>query len=257
MLRDSGLQQAIEAAGGVGALSRTLGIAQPSVSNWQRVPAERVRAVEAATGVPRGALHADLYPPEGPALDDVDRARAQEYALLALVLGRTASPDLLARLADLEGDASPLGEAHAALAAAAQATDAAAVADEYFALFVGLGRGELLPYASYYLTGFLHERPLARVRADLDALAVRRDAAVSEPEDHVALLCETMSGLIAGRFAAPGIGEREFFARHLEPWTGRFFADLEGAKAARFYRAVGAVGRRFMEIETEAFTLPA
>jgi TorA maturation chaperone TorD len=134
--------------------------------------------------------------------------------------------------------------------------DAGAVADEFFALFIGVGRGELLPYASYYLTGFLHERPLARVREDLGQLGVERAASVSEPEDHVALLCETMAGLAAARFAAPDGADRRFFERHLKPWAARFFADLERAEAARFYRAVGAVGRRFMEIEVEAFALP-
>ena len=257
MPRDSGLQHAIEAAGGVGALARLLGIAQPSVSNWQRVPAERVLSVEALTGVPRSVLRADLYPRETHAEDDVDRARAEEYGLLALLLGRPPTAELLKRLAALEADGTPLGAAHRALAEAARATDADLVADEFFALFIGVGRGELLPYASYYLTGFLHERPLARVREDLGRLAVERAASVAEPEDHVALLCETMAGLAASRFAAPPDAERRFFERHLAPWAERFFADLEGAASARFYRAVGALGRRFLEIETEAFALPA
>src|SRR5262245_48473208 len=258
MPRDSGLQQAIEAAGGVGALARLLGIAQPSVSNWQRVPAERVLSVEALTGVPRDVLRADLYPPVPDVTrEDVDQARALEYGLLALLLGRAPSQELIDRVAALDGDSTTLGEAHGALAAAARAHDAASIAEEFFALFIGVGRGELLPYASYYLTGFLHERPLARVREDLGQLGVERAAAVAEPEDHVALLCETMAGLAAARFAAPAGADRRFFERHLKPWAARFFADLENAEAARFYRAVGAVGRRFMEIETEAFALPA
>jgi TorA maturation chaperone TorD len=259
MPRDSGLQRAIEAAGGVGALARLLGIAQPSVSNWQRVPAERVLSVEAATGVSRETLRADLYPAAPPtvALDDADEARALEYGMLALLLGRAPTAELLDRLAGIAGDASALGAAHVALAEAARGADAESVEREYFELFVGVGRGELLPYASYYLTGFLHERPLARVREDLHALGVERAAGMSEPEDHLALLCETMAGLVAARFAAPAGADRRFFERHLRPWAGRFFADLEAARAARFYRAVGLVGRRFIEIETEAFALPA
>jgi TorA maturation chaperone TorD/DNA-binding transcriptional regulator YdaS (Cro superfamily) len=260
MPRDGGLEQAIEAAGGVGALARTLGIAQPSVSAWNRIPAERVLAIEAATGIARSILRPDLYPesvrPTGAsAVDEVDRLRGHEYGLLALVLGRAPNAETLAKVAALQGDASPLGLAHIALAEAASAAGAEAVASEYFALFIGLGRGELLPFASYYLTGFLHERPLARVREDLSGLGLVRDASMAEPEDHIAILCETMAGLASGRFAAAAGADRRFFERHLEPWAPRFFADLEAARAGRFYRAVGKVGRLFLDIESEAFRL--
>ncbi len=261
MPRDGGLEQAIEAAGGVGALARTLGIAQPSVSAWNRIPAERVLAVEAATGIARSILRPDLYPesrhPTGAAnaIDEVDRLRGHEYGLLALLLGRAPNAETLAKVAALQGDASPLGLAHIALAEAASATNADAVGSEYFALFIGLGRGELLPFASYYLTGFLHERPLARVREDLIGLGLERDASMCEPEDHIAILCETMAGLTSGRFTADPGADRRFFERHLEPWAPRFFADLETARAGRFYRAVGKVGRLFLDIESEAFRL--
>ena len=135
-------------------------------------------------------------------------------------------------------------------------TDAEAVAREYFALFIGTGRGELLPYASYYLTGFLNERPLARLRADLAVLGIERAAETSEPEDHAAILCEIMAGLVGGEFRATLDQQRQFQGKHLAPWIGRFFADLEAAQAARFYRPVGTIGRLFMAIETEAFALP-
>lgn len=194
--------------------------------------------------------------------DPIDHMRAREYDLLASLLGRVPSRATLASLAQIEGDASPLGKAHGALATAAAAkaaTQAAAdaVSREFFALFVGLGRGELLPYASYYLTGFLYSRPLARLREDLARLGVERAGSLSEPEDHVAILLETMAGLAAGRFAAEKGAEQRFFERHLEPWAARFFADLESAGTADFYRAVGALGRLFMEIETEAFAMAA
>src|SRR5690606_29379111 len=107
-------------------------------------------------------------------IGEIDSARAQEYLLLAALLGRAPSADLLKRLAGLRGDATPLGLAHADLAEAAADTTAEKVEREYFNLFIGLGRGELLPYGSYYLTGFLHERPLARLRQDLNELGVER-----------------------------------------------------------------------------------
>jgi TorA maturation chaperone TorD len=187
--------------------------------------------------------------------DDVDALRAQEYALLALLLSRAPTAELLGRLADLKGDASPLGLAHIALADAARTADPDAVSREYFDLFVGVGQGELLPYGSYYLTGFLHGRPLARLRQDLDALGIEADETLREPEDHIAILCEVMAGLAGRQFDAQAGGEKRFFERHLEPWGARFFADVETAQLARFYRAVGTVGRVFMAVEAEAFAM--
>jgi TorA maturation chaperone TorD len=259
-MRDPGLNEAIQAAGGVGALARKIGISQPSVSNWARVPVERVTAVEAATGVPRAVLRPDLFGEAGSVIDnvdDADAARAQEYALLAVLLARTPSSDLLNRLAELRGDASPLGVAHAALADAASRARPDRVEREFFDLFIGLGRGELMPYGSYYLTGFLYERPLARLRADLAKLGIERAEGNVEPEDHVAILCEIMSGLAGGRFPGLKDAERDLFEKHLAPWIGRFFTDLENAEAADFYRRIGMLGRVFMEIESEAFALPS
>jgi TorA maturation chaperone TorD len=262
-MRDPGLTQAIHAAGGVGALARKIGIAQPSVSNWTRVPAERLVAVETATGVHRRVLRPDLYDKDAAAArtageaDEVELARAREYGLLAVLLARAPDAEFLARLAALRGDATALGVAHAALAQAAAAASVERIEREFFELFIGIGRGELLPYASYYLTGFLNERPLARLRADLTRLSIERASGHSEPEDHVAVLCDVMSGLADGRFAAAPGADREFFERHLLPWVDRFFSDLERAQAADFYRHVGTVGRLFVMVESEAFTLAA
>jgi TorA maturation chaperone TorD/DNA-binding transcriptional regulator YdaS (Cro superfamily) len=259
-MRDAGLEQAIRAAGGVASLARAIGIAQPSVSAWSRIPAERVLAVEALTRVHRFILRPDLYGPSEvqvsskPEIDEIDALRAAEYGLLSLLLGKAPDADTLLRVAALKGDASDLGVAHIELAAAAAADDRA-VSKEFFALFVGLGRGELLPYASYYMTGFLHERPLARVREDLDVLGIERAGASREPEDHIATLLEVMAGLARGDFEADFAEQAHFFERHLKPWASRMFADLEMSRSANFYRAVGRVGRVFMELESEAFTL--
>jgi TorA maturation chaperone TorD len=190
-------------------------------------------------------------------VDEVEAARAQEYGLLAALLARAPDAAFLGRLAQLRGDATPLGVAHAALAEAALRTTVERVEREYFDLFIGLGRGELLPYGSYYLTGFLHERPLARLREDLKTLGIERSAGNIEPEDHAAILCEIMAGLVDRRFAAPAASDQRLFERHLKPWIGRFFSDLEAAATAEFYARVGTVGRTFIEIEGEAFALPA
>jgi TorA maturation chaperone TorD len=259
-LRDQGLDQAIRSVGGVSELARRIGIAQPSVSNWNRVPAERVVAVEAATGVSRTALRPDLFGANfyvSDTLDEIDAARAQEYALLSMLLAKAPDAELLKRLESLQGDESEIGKAHAALSDAAAAMNAQQVDREYFDVFIGVGRGELLPYASYYLTGFLHERPLARLRGDLFLLGIEKNEANPDPEDHIAFICEIMAGIIAKRFPAPTGGDREFFEKHIKPWASRFFADLESAESANFYRSVGKLGRVFIEIETEAFALPS
>jgi TorA maturation chaperone TorD len=257
-MRDHGLQEAIRAAGGIGELARRLGISQPSVSNWDRVPAERVLSVEQATGIARGLLRPDLFAGElRETLDEVDVARAREYALLATLLGRSPDAVLLKRLAQLRGDVTPLGLAHAALGETAQRAEEDRVGREYFNLFIGLGRGELLPYASYYLTGFLYERPLARLRADLTRLGVEAAPGQSEPEDHAAILCEIMAALVGKETPAAAGADKEIFEKHLSPWIGRFFTDLERSPTADFYACVGALGRTFMEIETEAYGLAA
>lgn len=211
----------------------------------------------AAESEARGQGEAGLAPLPCGHVDDVDLLRARHYDLLAVLLGRAPDQPLLDRLAALQGDASVLGRLTADLARAAAQTSAAEAEREFFSLFIGVGRGELLPFASYYLTGFLNERPLARVRGDLAALAIEREDGASDPEDHIAFLFEAMAGIAAGRFAAAPGEEQRFFERHLRPWAERFLADLEGAKAARFYRAVGALGRAFVEIEAEAFAMDA
>ena len=255
-MSDPGLDEAIRAAGGVTELARRKGISQPSLSNRSRVPAEQVLSVEGVTGVARAILRPDLYGEHPAQPDEVDAARAREYALLAVLLADAPDAALLERIAKLRGDATPLGVLHAALARAADGANAERIAREFFDLFVGVGRGELLPYGSYYLTGFLNERPLARLREDLRALGIERVAKQYEPEDHAGILCEIMAGLIGGRFSSTVEKQRQIFEKDLAPWIGRFFADLAVAGAADFYRHVGAVGRLFIEIETEAFALP-
>src|SRR5215471_10117350 len=257
-MRDAGLEEAIRVAGGVGALAQKIGISQPSVSNWSRVPADRVISVEAVTGVARDVLRPDLYGAQpSAAIDEVDAARAAEYALLSVLLARAPDADMLARLARLRGDASPLGVAHAALAEAAATTTVERAEREYFNLFIGIGRGELLPYGSYYLTGFLNERPLARLRDELARIGIERSEGNAEPEDHAATLCEIMAGIVGGTFGTPAGADRALFEQHVAPWLGRFFADLERADAADLYRRIGALGRVFISVESEAFALPS
>lgn len=190
-------------------------------------------------------------------LNDTDSARADEYALLGSLLLRAPDAEFLVQLAGLQGAATPLGLAHVALGRTAASTSAEMAKREYFNLFIGVGRGELLPYASYYLTGFLNERPLARLREDMKRLGLDRAEGHSDPEDHLGTLCEIMNGFASNRFGIAEDDEHDFFTRHIASWAGRFFADLETAQSARVYRALGAVGRIFIDIETEGFAMEA
>ena len=188
-----------------------------------------------------------------------DLLRADLYRMLANVLSAPPSEEVLSTLTELSGDASDLGEAINALAVVSGKLAPKAVEREYNALFIGLGRGELLPYASYYLTGFLNEKPLARLRGHMGELGIERNPDVKEPEDHIATLCEMMSGLILGDFGDPLSVEDQhaFFNTHVATWAPHFFKDLEAAKGSVFYAPVGTIGRAFMEIEIEAFRMEA
>jgi TorA maturation chaperone TorD len=188
-------------------------------------------------------------------VDEIDSARAREYALLATLLSHSPEAQLLSGLAGLHIDTSTIGLAHAALAEAAEQATEKGVAREYVALFGGLGGGALLPYASHYLAGTLYGRPLARIRETLQPLGVEKAPARIEPEDHAGFLCEVMAGLIGGDISAPNGTDRTFFNEHLVSWMRRFFVDLERAESADFYRSVGILGRTFIDVETHAFTL--
>ncbi|MCH2067858.1 MAG: molecular chaperone TorD family protein [Shimia sp.] len=188
-----------------------------------------------------------------------DLLRADLYDFLAALLANPPSKDLLQHASALSGDDSDLGKAISTLARVAKATNATAVESEFNALFIGLGRGELMPFASYYLTGFLNEKPLASLRAGMAALRITRAPNVYEPEDNIASLLEMMAGMIRGRFGAPVPlqKQKDFFFTHIAAWAEHFFSDLEAAQNSVFYAPVGTVGKAFLEIETQAFRMGA
>ena len=195
-----------------------------------------------------------------PSVSEEDRMRADLYNYLGLMLSGPPDEMLLVQTAELQGDDSPLGRAITQLARVAKVSKPKGVRSEYNALFIGLGRGELLPFASYYLTGFLNEKPLAALRRDMIAQGIARAPNVFEPEDNIASLMEMMGGLIVGRFAGPPADletQKAFFNKHIGSWAGHFYSDLEAAKNSVLYASVGAVGRALMEIEREAFRMIA
>lgn len=193
----------------------------------------------------------------GHEVSEEDALRARFYAFLAHLLMVPPSAESLDSVRALEGDETVLGRALGALSAVAAKTSPEAARDEYNALFIGVSQGELTPYASYYLTGFLQEKPLANLRGDMIRLSIECSDDLKDPEDHIAVLCEMMHGLIAGAFGAPTdlATQKEFFDTHIRTWAPRFFEDLERAKSAVLYMPVGTIGRAFMEIEAEAFEM--
>jgi len=205
------------------------------------------------------------FPPMGvpPPLPQEEQARADVYALIARLLLAPPDAALLASLgaAAQEGPADqPFDAAWRQLAAAARTTSARAVREEFDALFVSIGVPKLNPFGSLYLAGFLHEKPLAALRADLARLGLARMAGVAETEDHLGALCETMRLLIAG---APGgvrqplAVQQRFFEDHLAPWQARCLDDLRSAEGADFYARVATLAGAFLSIEAEAFEVVA
>ncbi|MDA7969115.1 MAG: molecular chaperone TorD family protein [Gammaproteobacteria bacterium] len=189
------------------------------------------------------------------AMNDERRLRADTYAVLAALLGSPPSRDLLDSLARIQmprarGDGrDEISRAWQQLRGAAGA-DLGLLQNEYHDLFIGPGRGQVVPFGSWHLTGFLMRQPLSDLRGDLRALGITPCARRNDPEDHIAALCENMAQIIPAA-GADDARERRFFARHLLPWAGKFFGELQAAKSARFYEPVGMLGRRFMELERE------
>jgi TorA maturation chaperone TorD len=199
----------------------------------------------------------DSQPTAGPAIDAIDAARSEQYRFLARLLVAPPDQALLAQIAELRGDDSAMGLAFAALAEAARKAQPQAIEREFFELFIGVGRGELLPYGSFYQTGFLNERPLADLRADLARLGVARAEGRHEPEDHIALLFEVMADIAAGEIPLSATAQAAFFNRHIAPWAAQFFDDLAIAPSARFYQPLAEIGRLLTDIESRAFSLAA
>ena len=184
-----------------------------------------------------------------------DAHRSSLYALLSSLLGKAPSEEILSNLAALSGGAEEIGQSIETLALLARKVDIKTIQREYQNLFIGVGRGELLPYGSFYMTGFLNEKPLANLRDDMKRIGIARSEGNSDPEDHVASLCEMMSGIISNQFYTQlSIKEqRDFFSTHIGPWAKHFFRDLESAEYSVFYAPVGRLGSAFMEVEMEAF----
>ena len=176
--------------------------------------------------------------------------RAAAYGMLAALLRDVPDAALMSQVAKFSGvdeGGDEMALSMSLLGLAAERCSVESVNDEYHALFIGIGRGELLPYGSFYLTGFLMEKPLGDLRDDLDRLGYEREAEVHEPEDHVAALCEVMAMLIQDGSSIDT--QRVFFVSHINSWFKQFFTEMSAADNAVFYKAVARFGAAFLEIE--------
>lgn len=187
-----------------------------------------------------------------------ETARAELYGLLATLFYAPPPQQLLDAIgqAAAPGD-GVLQQAWNELAAACAQADAQQVREEYEALFIGLGKPEVMLYASYYLSGFLMEKPLAALRTDLANLGLARDDGMPESEDHIAALCEAMRCLIESDDAAQAslATQQQFFGAHLQPWTGAMCEAVIQHPQARFYPVVARLAQRFFEVEAQAFDM--
>jgi TorA maturation chaperone TorD len=192
---------------------------------------------------------------------DEETARAELYGLLALLYYAQPAPDLIAQLRVAVTEAPAAGgfleEPWRALVGAARELDDASIAAEYTTLFGGVGKPEVYLFGSFYLSGFLNEKPLAALRADIAELGLARMDAMSETEDHIAYLCEVMRYLIAGDDVAVANLTRQqaFFATHVQPWALRMCDALQAHPKARFYAALAALTRAFLAVEAQGFDM--
>lgn len=186
--------------------------------------------------------------------DQAQLTRAAVYELLGRLLAREPDEATLQSLRDIgEVDASEgqVAMGWQLMKQAAQKAERQTVHEEYFSLLIGVGRGELVPFGSWYMTGFLMEKPVAVLRADLERLGIERQEGVVESEDHIAALCDAMALIIRNGDEIPLATQQAFFNDHIAPWVQRFFSDMQNARTAHFYRSVGFFGESFFDFEQQ------
>lgn len=182
---------------------------------------------------------------------EADFDRANLYTTLGALLAAPVSQEHLSALrslTDIDNPETSVEVAWKVLRAAAHQYSLSQIDDEFHELFIGLGRGIVVPYGSWHITGFLMEKPLSALREDLKRLGFERSEGVSESEDHIASLSQVMAGIITAEeidFAT----EVEFFNDHIAPWAEDFFSQVQETPAAGFYRAVAQLGQSFIEVE--------
>jgi TorA maturation chaperone TorD len=205
-------------------------------------------------------MELDTPDPGSTALDE-ETARAEVYGLLAQLYFAPPAPELLAslRVAVTEAPAAGgfLEEPWRAFVGVARSMGDREIADEYNALFGGVGKPEVYLFGSHYVSGFLNDKPVARLREDLAALGLARNESLGETEDHVAILCEVMRYLIAGDDVSVSnlTRQREFFAAHLQPWVEAMCDAIAANPRSKFYAALAHFSKSFFSVEAQGFDM--
>jgi TorA maturation chaperone TorD len=194
---------------------------------------------------------------------DEETARSEIYGLIAAVLYASPATDLIAQIRASATDTPAAGafleEPWRQFVGIARSMTNQAIQDEYEMLFGGVGKPEVYLYGSHYLSGFLNEKPLARLRTELASLGLERSEAMSDTEDHFAYLCEVMRYLIAGDDVAVAnlTRQREFFAAHIQPWANQMCDAIQSNTKANFYASLAELIRAFISVEAQGFDMLA
>ena len=192
---------------------------------------------------------------------DEETARSELYGILASVLYASPAIELIAQIRVAATDTPAAGafleEPWRNFVGVTRSMSDQAIKDEYDALFGGVGKPEVYLYGSHYLSGFLNEKPLARLRTELHSLGLERSEVMSDTEDHFAYLCEVMRYLIAGEDVAIAnlTRQREFFSTHIQPWVSLMCDDIQNNSKAKFYASLAELTRAFMGIEAQGFDM--
>jgi TorA maturation chaperone TorD len=194
--------------------------------------------------------------------DDSDElARAEVYGLLAQLFYAAPDPDLYEQLRVAPTEAPARGGFLEAswmeLVAASRRRSRDDAAQEYDALFGGIGKPEVFLYGSHHIAGALSEKPLVVLRDSLRALGLARVQGVNETEDHISCLCEVMRYLVAGDDVGVSnlANQQRFFNEHLRGWTDAMLDQVASHPTADFYRALAAFAKDFFAVEGQGFDM--
>lgn len=189
--------------------------------------------------------------------------RANTYGVLSALLAREPDDNTLNKLRVMTNDSSianeksPMALAWSSLIDAANNSSTEDISNEFQDMFIGVGCGEITPYGSWYITGFLMEKPLAELRQTLARLGMERLQGIRESEDHIAALCDVMRILIMDEIEQEDSFslQQDFFTTHIEPWGLKLFKDMQMVRSAKFYKCAGALGQKFIEIEMKYLSM--
>jgi len=193
-----------------------------------------------------------------------DLARADLYGLIARLFHKAPDQELLDQIVssvpegkEAQSEDAPLARVWQNLVEMAKANPATAWQDEFDQNFISVGRPIIILNGSFYMAGYLNERPLVEIRRALDAFGLESAEEISETEDHISALCEVMRYLIAGDDVEISnlTNQRVFFNDHIRPWHDDLFDAIDAVSEMRLYHSVASLAREFLAIEGQGFDM--